>query len=543
MLFYGVALVVWLVPFVRDLSPNFVNGDFLTWFFWLPALRHPGLYAGDLLASSWRPLAPPVLLAFYQFFGAWLPWVTVSKILSAGVVLAFFAGAWSLGRTLFPGWLARCLFAAWIAGAAGTVQAMQGGIPRGFGPPVQVWLLVLLLRRRPVGALVVLVAAALLHSISFLLLAPVYLAWCVFELRSARDEDPRLPLRPRALLAISLATVAACIGMLALQSRAVERQLGPMISRADALGGRPEWQPGGRFHYESPHGLARDFWHEAATRLQEKPLADQVFQLFLLALLPIGGWLFLGKRLSLPPILAVYLLAAIAGYGLAYWLLPRLYAPNRYLQVPALLLPGVFAAAVLENLSRSQSSAALRWSGRGAALLFAVLAFVGGLHYSSTEGFGPGAPVGAVSAWLRAHLATGEMYAAFPKEDADSLLLPTERPCLMAYKCDQGLYRSYLDESSRRLRLLFRAYYAFDRSDVEALARRTPARYLVIRRSDLGGSAPGRLYPHPHAEEIRAWAAAHAGRSWFWTGSRAPRPVFEDPVYQVFELTPFRAGR
>jgi hypothetical protein len=136
------------------------------------------------------------------------------------------------------------------------------------------------------------------------------------------------------------------------------------------------------------------------------------------------------------------------------------------------------------------------------------------------------------------------MWAAFPSNDADNLLLLSERPCLMNYECDQPIYAGYLVETRHRLEHLFRAYYAFTPDDVRPLARQTPTRYLVVRRDDLAALEAGkpRLYLAPHNRWIRSWTKEHWKETSFWNTPEAPAPVYQDETYRVFDLEPFRGS-
>jgi len=132
------------------------------------------------------------------------------------------------------------------------------------------------------------------------------------------------------------------------------------------------------------------------------------------------------------------------------------------------------------------------------------------------------------------------MFAAFPSNDADGIIVLAERPCLMTFECDQPVYSGYTEETRRRLRLLFRAYYAFSPEEVQALAKETPVRYLVIQRKDLNsGRRRLRLYREPHNQEIWRWMALHRGQPFYWASRSAPAPVYADAAFMVFDLQPY----
>jgi len=174
----------------------------------------------------------------------------------------------------------------------------------------------------------------------------------------------------------------------------------------------------------------------------------------------------------------------------------------------------------------------------------AALVFLGGLAYAPPAEHETSLKAQIPAArWLRANLASAEMFAGFPVNDADNLMTLAERPCLVTHECDWPFHRGYLDEIRRRLRLIFPAYYAFSREDILPLAQQTPVRYLVVTRSDVTRDlerGKPRLYWQPHGPEIRRRLEARRGQTCYWVGPEAPPPVYQDERYLVFDLQPFR---
>lgn len=555
-----------LVVVLRALAaPWLVVDDYRAHFFWLGQARRPELFRNDLLATYFQDFLPPALAAVYRALARVVAPVTAPKLVNLVVVMAYFPGVWYLARRLFPNpGPARGVFAICACAAPPVAKALMGGFSRGFAPPLAVWCLGLLLAGRPWLALLCVAGGMLLHPISFVTLGGLFAVWWVAQAWAQRDASG---LRPH----LALGAAALALGLFGVwqvrgHSLHNEQHYGPVLTHQEALRTAPEWGPLGRFEEDRPLGLVADaYWAGLGTARQMPAWVFRLAQVLIGVAVLAGAAACWRRWVRLPALLVGYSLAAVAGYYAALVELPRFYAPNRYLFPAVLLVAGALIAASTtlwprwrgrSHAEAAEGCAPARPSwphGRAASWLRAAapLICLALVCAADMKGFAYNLytmdlrPCRPMAAWLRAHLAAGKSFAAFPAEDADNLMTVSERPCLMTYECDQPIYSGYRAETGRRLGLLFRAYYAYERADVLPLARETPVRFLVVRSADVGARlrrGRTRGYPAPYGRQLRRWAAAHAGSASYWLSPQAPSPVYEDGTYAVFDLRPFREG-
>jgi hypothetical protein len=564
--FYLIAGLLAVGLHVRPvLYPWLFADDYRANFFWIAQLQNPTLFTGDMLAAYFRDFQPPALVTFYGLIGRWTSPLSATKLVSLGMVVAYFTGARYLGRQLYLDPDPRWVFAAWLSGNGRLVRGILGGFSRGFAPPLLVWFLGFLIAGRPWLALLCVAIALLFHPISFATLGGAFGMWWLWQ--AWRHRKLRGPMRTAHLLVGATALALGLAGTLAVtrHSREVEQRFGPVLTQTEVRATAPEWQVGSRFERERPRGVLLDYFEAAVDRIRPRPFPVALSLFALVTGLAAGaGVLVCWRRRTWPPAaLICCALAAAAAYEVAAIEMPRFYMPNRYLAAAATVVAGAFVAIGLAHVrefnwpirqlvnwrvNRDGVAARICSSpGRALAALTVALGFVGGLIYSPPSGFGRDLRAHEPAArWLRARLAPDQMFAAFPSNDGDNLLTLAERPCLITCECDHPIYSGYLRETRRRLTLLFRAYYAFGAEDVAPLAGETPVRFLVIRREDvtrrLAEGRP-RLYRAPHGAAIQQWLAAHAGARSYWASPRAPAPVYSDALYEVFDLAPYRPTR
>jgi len=538
--FYAFTLLLTLGLLAPTLCKPFrVNDDYRAHFFWLAQLHRPDLFPHDFLTDYWRDFIPPGLVGIYWLLTSFMPGPLISKLLGLAVVSAYLVGSWRLGRALFTVTLPRQLFAAWMAGNGILLRGMLGGLSRGFGPPLQLWFLALLAEGQPWPALACVLLALVLHPVSFVLMGGTFGLWWIWEgCRKARDVGLR-----RHLALGAVGGVVGLAGFLSLSSHVAgsRTRYGPPLTSAQ-IAAAPEWGPGGRLGRDLPNGMVDEVISEATARIQPKPFPALQLLFTGVVIAGIAGGLAVARRNNLPhwPVLAAYAAAGLAVYQLACWELPCLYFPNRYLIGPIDVTVGVLVSLAGTSLWAAGSRPGGIRLRRALTLSVAGLVFVGGLAYRPPSAYGTDLrPFQPAARWLREHTSKESMFAAFPSNDADGLIVLAERPCLMTFECDQPVYSGYTDETRRRLRLLFPAIYAFSPEEVRNLARETPARYLVIRRRDLVRGRSPRLYREPHNAEIRKWLAAHRRQPYYWTSNAAPKPVYSDPNFLIFDLSPF----
>lgn len=541
-----------LIP--RFFHPELVSNDHRAVTFWMSQLHHPELFRGDFITAYARQFVGDGMAAVYWLLTFVMDPIMASKVLGGLTAAGYLLGSRQLGRSLFrDGSVERWVFAAWMAGNGVLIRGVMGGFSRGFGVVLQIAFLALLAAGRPWLALACVVGALFLHPISFVVIGGVFGLWWLWEaLRAARS--PKVPgVAPvRSIAALGVAGLLLAGGggaYLMHHSSEMQARFGPMISREDVLSRTPEWQQGGRYHSQQPAGLFADAWSKVTARLASRTengtvklllgTVSLLFSLAVAALLTVGAVRLRGREPAL--LLGLYALVSLAGYGAAYLLLPRLYTPDRYIEAAAPVLAGALAAVGAASLwDCCSGSTGKNRAARRAVQVFAAAAFVLGLVYTPPTEYGNDLSRELpVARWLRDHSGPAEMFAAFPVNDADNLMTAAERPTLAAHECDWPFHRLYLEETRRRLGILLHGYYAFSRSEALPLARETPARYLVVNRADvtrrLERGNP-RTYYRPYRQELRQWLEQHSGQASFWVSPGAPRPVYEDPQYLVFDL-------
>lgn len=555
-LFYlGTALIT-LVLLARAFThPWSVSNDYRANCFWMGQLHHPELFRGDLLASYWRDFVSSGVTALYALFTNFISPILFSKLLGFALVLAYLAASWYLGKVLFAERAARWFFAAWMCGNGVLLRSMLGGFSRGFAPALQIAFLSALLTGNPWAALACVAAALFMHPLTFLVLGGTFAGWWLWLL--VRRPDGHSLKRHLALGVVALGL--AGFGVASLSAHAAEEvtRFGPSLTPRQVLAESPEWAPGGRLYSQRPKGLLADGWDQAVRRIRDRvgrskgdddegsggPFAV-LFWLFagLVTAGSVGG-VIVGHRSGrpVPALLGWYTLITLGAYLVAEWRVPQYYFPERYIQVSIPVLIGALLALTAGRLWRSPGRL-----GRVAVAGLAGFAFAGGLAFTPPSEHGRDLkPYRPAADWLREHLPTDGMFAAFPSNDGDNLLTLTERPCLITYECDLALHSGFQAETRRRLELLFNAYYAYTRADVEHLASETPCRYLVVNREDVTRrleEGKPRDYPQPYRRQIRQRVSAHSGQSSFWTAPGAPQPVYMDEEYFIFDLAPFAFG-
>jgi hypothetical protein len=563
----------------RTLDPFAFNDDarILIW----PFLRDadPALFQGDPFVAYFRAGLPEGYLSLYRALGSLGVAKSASEILPYLLMLVTLGFVIAAARRLGGGmgaWVSTVL----LLGSVSVYDRLGGGLPRAFAFPIVAAGAYALVAARPrllallavIGAAFYPVVAALLGlSLFFLLVLPS-------RLRS-EDATKSRPTqtntverahvvaqteRRGVLRFLEGATVAGRIALLAITFAGMALVLLPTTQRLrpygdpltrDLLALYPEAGPGGRlgpeqqapfppwyksagFHAKQALlGSGEPIGPDAVAALRRGPVRENLAVGFAvgLSILAIGVG-SIRRRALRPEVvrLSALLFAMIVGYILAALVTPRLFLPERYAQYSAPILAFLVVAAALGEI-RARAGEGER--GRflvcvGAALLVALVFGGRGTSWVGIEVWIPKEErplYGALS-----ELPKQSVIAGFPLGPLENVPYLSARRVLTNYQLEMPFHRRFCDESRRRVRALFDAYFATDRAPLQHLSRAFGVTHLVIDPDHFGPVMP--TYYRPFDVEVWKRYADSKGRAMVLELARDPKVSRKVGRFSIVDL-------
>lgn len=337
-------------------SPLVVHDDVRQHVFWVPRLHDPALFAGDWIADYYQSQAPLGYQAVYWLATLITDAITVTKILPLvlTVVLAL-AGFW-LSFTLWRRADSAALCTALLLWSVWQYDDVASATPRAYALPLLTLQLAALAAGRQKLALVILPVQAVLYPLGCALSAVVMGGWALWRHVGTENLAGGWGVRSLRPLIRELAVLAAVTLVslaLVVWGQLDAARYGRTVSGAEARE-LPEFQQGGRAAYFVSNRY--QFWLESSRSgfaLGPKdPLFDDLPALVLPFTLAVGlaAWMAAGRIKLLPApnvpeagmLLLIVLVASLALFFAAHWLLYLLYLPARHVQFS---LPLVWALA------------------------------------------------------------------------------------------------------------------------------------------------------------------------------------------------------
>lgn len=559
----GVVLLIQLVMLGPSfLDPMRIANDYRQNFFWMAALRDPGLFLHDYVAQYARDFNPPgILLAYWLGAHAGISPFALSKVLTAVVYSTFLVGVYFLGRRFGRerGPITALVFLLLVlVSDRYFVGQTVGGFARTFAFPFQVWILWALLSRRYWLAMGLGFAAVFLHPQTFLITFAIL--GVIFAGNALRLAQRRRRLA-RALVPFTALLLVGATTSLWLQSRsqAMVRDYGRMVDANDMRHLREyrsasptsrNKSSGGRWWREQPNGLHIAALEELSgayllnARGEWESNSGLAF-----------AWVLLGscvvfvatsgvqpRKLWRHAPLLVGVVIVIAWFLLCYALLTRVYFPNRFLRP---MVPLLVMLWVADRVAAGPAPGTWLRRGWWAWVLALVITGVRGFSTDADILFEINLrPVAKVTQFLRT-LPPNAVIAANPSGDADDISPLAERSIYVHREISHPLYWDFSMEMRRRTELVTDAlvFEGSNRDQVRAL-RRDGVSHMVINKAlyEQAAATPP-AYPkgdQPYRDRMRGVLAGNAeGLRKFWLEGGAPWPmVYEDDQYRVFQIGP-----
>jgi hypothetical protein len=581
-------LAYWFVPTTvnhirRTFDPFTFNDDarILIWPFFREA--DPSLFQGDPFAAYFRAGLPEGYLALYRLFGS----LGLAK--SASEILPYLLLFVTLGFVVVTakrlgGGVGAWVSAVLLLGSVSVYDRLGGGLPRAFAFPIVAAGAYALVSARPrllalltvLGAAFYPVVAALLGlALFFLLVLPSRLR-CVDTTQSGHPrthELPRLQAETRRAatsfsrftdlsswtgrLALLVVTFIAIVLVLVPTTLRL-RPYGEPITR-DLLSLYPEAGPGGRlgpeqqapfppwyksagFHAKQALlGSGEPLGGRPALALRRSPGREQLAAGFVASLavfaLGLGAVLRRSMRPELVRLAALFA-SMIVGYVLSALVTPRLFLPERYAQYAAPILAFLLVAAGFGELRRREgaTSRSSRFGPPlvGVSLALLVVLLVGGRGTSWV----------GIEVWIPteerplygalAELPKDSVIAGFPQGPLENVPYLSERRVLTNYQLEMPFHRRFCDESRRRVRALFDAYFATDLAPIARLSRDFGVTHLVVDPEHFGAVMP--TYYRPFDVEVWQRYTASKGRATVLALASDPRASRRVGRFSIVDL-------
>jgi len=567
-----VLYVGWIViPLART---RHLADDYRQNFIWL-VQRHYGLgFENDPLTRYSYDFQPTALATVYgQLARAVHPYL-FTKAISVALVAVFAVLCFLIGERLYPRSAAAPILCILGLVDVAWTREMMGGFARCYGLPLQAGLVWAVMARKRVVAVVLLVLAGLVHPQSLILgvsLVAGDFAWRCWKQRSVRVTRAGV-----VIAGVGAAAIAALLAANVLHMRKVQATFGRPLTGAEILS-IAEFKQGGRWEDERPNILPIDAAiilnrhftvfrgvrpymsapdqrvpqrHSIGSRLwgrleQGRPVARLLRKsLAGIVVLLLGLEIF--RRLSrtrlrdVPRIIPLLALVGCGWHIVAYAMLARLYFPNRFITAYLPLAYEMALALIFARWVQRAMSRKARWRVAVPVLVFAlVLAHVVKLPVKFLPGYWVQTEqYRAVAGFLRAQ-PEGIVYAANPKEDADTLVAIVPRQTYIAREISHPLFRKYLYDVLRpRTRTALRALFPGDAvADVGAL-RAQGVDLMVMRKNDLAlKRLPDEFADEPYLSELRCyWSAAkRRQRQKFWRAHERAK-VYDGEHFVIYDL-------
>ena len=525
------AAIMCLASVARDTVPKIARADIYerdldqhVW--WTAQFDDSELFPDDVIFDfySRRTFAPPVHQLVYR---ALAPVAEVQLIAdSIPVVLGLLCAglAFLLGRRVANGSvLAGVAAMAFFALANLQRDHIPAFLPRSMALPLLM-----------LGAYALVSRRQILLGITFLLAVLSYPPVVVnLGLFSAAVLLPRWwrerSIGKGGLPMIALGGIALAI-LIAMQQSSMSSELGPRITRAEAMASE-EFQKGGRnrFFEENPLELVVEN-RRAGMGMSFEGAG------VLVALLVISVTLLPGALTAEASALG---LSALAAFALAHAVLFALYLPNRYVSTALPVFVTMWLAGalprVLERISRTRLAA----PGRYPRVIVAIAALVT-LGFSIEVGFKisrqldqtPDVELELTYAFLSG-LPADTLIAAHPAVASD-VPLRTRRSVLASEETSIPYMVGYHAIMRERLMSTFAALLATEWSQVDALADRYGVDVILVdrRRFDRSGAS----YFIPYRDEIKRLRRAAAPDPFVLESPPPERVLFRTGNYMVVEL-------
>ncbi len=519
-------------------NPFVVNNDARLHTFWMEQWRAPALFPGDrhvIFARSYQPWGYLLLYWLGSFLVAPL---TLSRVLPLLLLPWTALATYRLGEKL-AGRYAGALAAVWVTLIPLVIHKMAGGHARAFALPLLATCAYYFARQAPWRLALALVVTSGFYPMT-LLLAALALGACCFRWSKGLGLAV-----PRGVAVALVAGVAIGGALVVARASLVPQEMGPIATLAD-IEGRPELGHEGIYPvyptWPLPAVLAQEVRRATAmlppayTRMppREASFAGTLERLDVGLLVLVVALLAASPWLRLPPLIPALFAAGVVMFWLADLTLMRLYLPTRYVQYSVRLAIPLLGAVLL-----ARAVGKLPWRpGRAVAKVLLLVWPLLNLPALAGKGLDDYTPQAPLFAFLE-QVPVDSLVAAHPYV-ADAIPLFARRSVFVDFEHALPFYPRFWQETARRTRALFHAYYASDLAEVCGFLGESAITHLVVDRRHFsrGHLERRRVYFEPFASEIRALTAE---RRHFALADLAPeRAVFVDGTLSV--VTPSSLG-
>lgn len=489
----GLALLNFTLEFVPSIERFRINDDTRQNLFWAWEGDTASPFYDDLLAAHAQALTPIGVRLIYE---------SLAKLgIEPAIANKFVEATLIICSLLLLALVARSFFSkntlAWaftlILGirAPEFLRPLFGGMSRGFGPPLQMFVILGALKDRPLWMALAIFAEAYFHPPSVVCSVPVFIAWLTLYLFRRPEKERRL----RKAQLGSILVVIVTLVLLALDSQKVDQRLGPIgnyeeVAQTGAFNEDSRWanERIGSILSEAvqavtvPVKLSLNYWYSLGGLLAvPSPLVKRVRLIVFLVLLVIGSWFALRTNHSTPTlkpvvILSIAVLAALGGNILARMFLFKLYFPNRYL-VPAfplisLLLSGWALAGLV-------SSVRVKYRPLSTGFVTAVILLILGTGFRPGEGLTADERSNRDLLFFVSSLPQDAVIAG-PPRIMNSVPLLARHRALVTSEHFLPLFPKYYREINNRLEATIRALFAEDSRPLSVLAESHGVTHLVV---------------------------------------------------------------
>lgn len=515
------------------LNDAILERDLCQHVWWTQRFADPALFPGDPIAAFMSsPIFDPI--GFQAIYALLVPRIgaePTAHLLPFLLVGAAGALAWRAGRVASGGSLAGAVAGALLVLRPGSINLLEGGLPRNFALPLLLLGAVGLLERRGAWFGVSLLLGSVLYPpavVNLLLLGAL-----VYGVRLIRER--RLPEGIPGLLAFGL---PAGILLVRLYAQPAPEGIGPKVSYAEARE-MPEFGPEGRSRFFSDD--PEEFWFHG----RRSGIGDSPGKLAVILALVLGAAALWRRAVPVP----VYGIAisAVAAFLLAHATLFALHLPNRYAVAPLSAFQTLWGACVAPRLLSAVAafrplapvSERLARGAIAVPLASALLAGYGiqtGLSVRRQALGKPTNPDFRAALSALAALPKDTLVAAHPL-DADLVPLRAGRSVLANRETALPYYRGYYARVKERTEASFRACFATRIEDADALRALYGVDVFLVNGKNYDPGKPP-SYSAPFGDLVRRLYDEGRAKGFALRDPPSDRVLFRSGSWTVVRLRP-----
>lgn len=478
------AALVYIVSQWNALTDQYwIMDDVRQQVYWMQRWLDPELFRDDLLSRYAQDYVPWGVQAVYYLGSFIVPPVQFTKVVAFVLYVATMGFLYGLAKRFEDDFTAvtvvcTCFF------FPGFMTKISGGLSQGFVYPFMAAYLYFLSKKKTAAASRVIFFQSFFNPYLFTLCLATHGLYILHQdlfpiFRNRDSEQATWPKKLSRVIIVNSPVLAGMALMLLKYLLMQSPEFGEVVTWKD-MEGHPEYSEHGRTDDLPPPSI---FWELILPWTYFFPFAKDVPVLFFTCLSGVAAAIavvFVRRRKDINiagfNVFAYLLPASIFLYGISYYLLLRLFIPNRYMEFSFTIFYAFLLGAVLAAALRSLQMAKL-----ASPLLLIIIALFGGLrnYNASIYNYSYYKPLYSFIETL-----PKDVVIAGHPELMDNIQTFCHRKAFVTYELSHPYRKKYWEKIKKRLFDLFDSYYSEDPEQIKEFATIYGIHYFVLRDED-----------------------------------------------------------